>query len=356
MHSPTPDTRPLVNRSDREHGLWLAMRSAYDKYRDASEILDAVASQGPLATSSRDRIRGIETLAAKQRIEFERYIEKRLQYSEFVNDRSNLAAMQFGIQKAAHDSTVPDKRQNGAGLWLGSMASRIAAGTALLCITVFILHEQRRMHDLDVAREQTSATLTHTQDNDQSLSLQLNPSSMPNQVGARKAIIATATSLGPQPDSVDRSAAGSRPVAQAWNRFTRDSRGSRRTEVASAVARKYEELNRSPKSGRRSYYWFKLKPSTQFKQVGTVGLSLRKDPHQRYFDLRLMVENSKVEKKHVKLREPVWINGADRLQSVAVVVTRIEKNYVQGYVSEPGHRRLEMTATDQAHQRVRGKS
>jgi hypothetical protein len=41
----------------------------------------------------------------------------------------------------------------------------------------------------------------------------------------------------------------------------------------------------------------------------------------------------------VKLDVPIWINAADRLQSVAVVVTRIEKHYVQGYLSEPSRRR-----------------
>jgi hypothetical protein len=59
-----------------------------------------------------------------------------------------------------------------------------------------------------------------------------------------------------------------------------------------------------------------------------------------------MVGKSRVEKKPVKLAVPIWINAADRLQSVAVVVTRIGKNHVQGYLSEPIHRRPLTTATD----------
>ena len=118
----------------------------------------------------------------------------------------------------------------------------------------------------------------------------------------------------------------------------------------------YEEPIRSPKSEGRSYYWFTLMPSTHFKQVGTVGLSLRKDPKRRYFDLCLTFENSKVEKKHVKLDVPIWINAAERLQSVAVVLTRIQKNYVQGYLSEPSHRRPVTTATDQTRQRIHRRS
>jgi len=80
MPGSTPDSPLPVDRRDREHQLWLAMRSAYDNYRDASETLDAAASRVPISISSPERVRGIETLAAKQRVEFERYIEKRMQY------------------------------------------------------------------------------------------------------------------------------------------------------------------------------------------------------------------------------------------------------------------------------------
>jgi hypothetical protein len=274
------------------------MRLAYDNYREASETLDAVASQGPIDNWSWDRIRGIESVAAKQRIEFERYIEKRLQYSEFVRDRSNLPA---------DDWTAPNQRQGGRGLWLGRVASRAAVVAALLCTMFFMLHERRRIRDADVARDEMSA-------------------------------------------------AENRAVVQPWNRITTETTGSRPTGVATAITRKFEEPIRVPKAGGRSYYRFTLTPSTQFKQVGTVGLSLRKDPRQRYFDLHVTFENSKVEKKHVKLDEPVWINAADRIQAVAVVLTRIQKNSVQGYLSEPSHRRPETTARIKLDQRSRGRS
>lgn len=330
------------------------MRSAYDSYRDASETLDAAASRGPIGISSRDRIWGIESLAAKQRIEFERYIEKRLQYSEFVSDRSNLVATNFSVQRSPDDSTAPNQRRGGRGLWLRSVASRIAVGAALLCVTFFILREHRGIHDLDVAHDETSATLNHTRDDRQSLSRQLSASRTPNQLAFRKVVGAAAASR-PHPNSV-RSTVGNRAIVQPRSRVTTDTSGSRRTQVGFAVARNYEEPIRALKSGGRSYYWFTLTPSRQFKQVGTVGLSLRKDPKQRYFDLRIMFENSKVEKKHVKLGAPVWINAADRLQSVTVVLTRIQKNYVQGYLSEPSHRRPETTATAQARQGMRRRS
>jgi hypothetical protein len=362
MPGSTPDSAPLADRRDHEHQLWLAMRSAYDNYRDASETLDAAASRAPISISSQERVRGIETLAAKQRTEFERYIEKRMQYSEFVCDRSNLTSMHSSVQRAANDSTAPKQRQDEPAWCLGRMTCRIAVSAALLCITVFILREQKRIHDLDVARDEMSATLNHTRDDLRSLSRQLSALNVPHQLASRKAVKAAAASLRPQRNSVYKSAARNGAVVQPRNRIPTALSGrqapyvpgSRRTEVATPVASNYEEPIGSAKPGARSYYPFTLTPSTRFKQVGTVGLSLRKvDPKQKYFDLCLLVENSKVEKKHVKLHVPVLVNLADRLQPAAVVATRIEKNHVQGYLSEPSYKRPEITASNQARQRVR---
>lgn len=338
------------------------MRWAYDCYRDASETLDAAASRAPISISYPERIRGIEALAAKQRIEFERYIEKRMQYSDFVRDRSNFAAMHSSVQKTVNDSTAPKHRQDKPALCLGRKTSRIAVGAALLCTTAFILRDQKRIHDLDVARDEMSATLSRTRGDFHSLSRQLSALSVPPQLTSRKAVKEAVASLPPERNSAYKSAAGNRAVVHFRNRVPTAHSGhqaphlpgSRRTEAATPVARNYEEPIGSATSGGRSYYRFTLTPSAQFKQVGTIGLSLRKvDRKQKYFDLRLLVENSKVEKKHVKLYVPVWINPADRLQPVAVVATRIEKNYVQGYLSEPSDQRPEMTASNQARQRVR---
>jgi len=355
MPDSTPDSPPLVERRDREHQLWLAMRSAYDNYRDASETLDAAASRAPISISSPERVRGIEALGAKQRIQFERYIEKRMQYSEFVRDRSNLTAIHSGVQRTANEPTAPKQRQDEPALWLGRMTSRIAVGAALLCTTAFILREQKRIHDLDVARDEMSATLNHTRDDLHSLSRQLSALNVPHLSASRKAVEAAAAFARPQRSSVYKSAARNRAFVQPRNPIPAALSGQQAPYVpGSRVARNYEEPIGSAKSGGRSFYRFTLTPSTEFKQVGTVRLSLRKvDPKQKYFNFCLLIENSKVEKKHVKVYVPVRINLADRLQAVTVVATRIEKNYVQGYLSEPSNKRPEITASNQARQRVR---
>src|SRR5579863_10426421 len=219
MPGSTPDSAPLADRRDHEHQLWLAMRSAYDNYRDASETLDAAASRAPISISSQERVRGIETLAAKQRTEFERYIEKRMQYSEFVCDRSNLTSMHSSVQRAANDSTAPKQRQDEPAWCLGRMTCRIAVSAALLCITVFILREQKRIHDLDVARDEMSATLNRTRDDLHSLSRQLSALNVPHQLASRKAVKAAAASLRPQRNSAYKSTARNGAVVQPRNRI-----------------------------------------------------------------------------------------------------------------------------------------
>jgi len=350
-----PVSAPFADRRDREHQLWLEMRLAYDNYRDASETLAAAASRAPISISFPERARGIETLAAKERIEFERYIEKRMQYAEFVRDRSNSTAIHSSVERTANDSPPPKQRHDEPLLWLGRIASGMALGAALLCTTGFILSEQKRIQDLNLARDEMSAALNHTRDDLRLLSRQLG---VLNHLASREAVD---PSVRRQRNSVYKSAARNQTVLQPLNRIPTALprpqapyvRGSRRAEAATPAVRNYEEPLGSAKSGARSYYRFALTPSTQFKQVGTVRLSLRKvDPKQKDFDLCLLVENSKVEKKHMKLDVPVWINLADRSQGVAVVVTRIGKNYVQGYLTEPSNMRPEITASNQARQRV----
>jgi hypothetical protein len=341
-----PDSRPLIDRRDREHQLWLTMRSAYKRYTDASEALTGIASRAPIAISARG---GIDTLANRQRTAFEKYIEARMQYAEFVHDRSELA-MYSSIQDTAGASAVPDHRQPGRFPSMTSRLILLAATGILLCTTAFslayLLRAQRRINDLDVARDEMRVTLTQTRDELQSVSRQVYTLNVPHQFASPDTGVPAAASPSDLRNSAYKSAASKKARAPRLNRIplalsreqTPDAPGFRRNEPATT-------------------YPFTLTPSRQFKYAGTVGLSLRKvDPKQRYVDLCLMVKNSKLDKKHTEPYAPVWINMADRSQPITVVVTRIATNYVQGYVREPGRKRPEMTAADQVQRRVHRKS
>jgi hypothetical protein len=119
-----------------------------------------------------------------------------------------------------------------------------------------------------------------------------------------------------------------------------------RDELSGSIAKTHEDVVTLQKRGERNYYEFQIKRSKQFQRVGPVSLSLRKaDNRHRYFDLAMMVNDEGLEKKHVNLYEPVWINLPDRPQPVELVVNLIEKDQVRGYLSEPKYRSAELGST-----------
>ncbi len=129
-----------------------------------------------------------------------------------------------------------------------------------------------------------------------------------------------------------------------------DSRiGSTRDELNGAIAKTSDEVAQLRKRGERNYYEFNLNKSSQFERTGPVSLSLRKsNVKHKYYDIALIVDDQKIEKKHVNLYEPMWISVPDRPEPVQLVVNSISKDNVKGYLSEPRYKRSELAGTESA--------
>jgi uncharacterized coiled-coil protein SlyX len=118
-----------------------------------------------------------------------------------------------------------------------------------------------------------------------------------------------------------------------------------RYELNGSIARTHEELVALEKRGERNYFEFDLTKSKQFQRVGPVTLSLRKsDTKHKNYNLELIVDDNELTKKNVNLYEPIWIHVENESQPVQVVVNRIEKNLVHGYVSAPRYKPAELAA------------
>jgi hypothetical protein len=118
---------------------------------------------------------------------------------------------------------------------------------------------------------------------------------------------------------------------------------STRDELNRSIATTHDEVVLLQKRGERNVYEFDLAKSKQFQRVGPLSLSLRKvDAKHRIYDLTVMVDDVNLDKKHVNLLEPVWINLPDRPQPVQLVVNKIDKNQVRGYISEPRYKTAEL--------------
>jgi hypothetical protein len=121
---------------------------------------------------------------------------------------------------------------------------------------------------------------------------------------------------------------------------------STRDELNGSIARTHEELVVLQKRGERSYTEFDLMKAKQFQRIGPLTLSLRKaDTKHKNYDIEMIVDDNQLTKKKVNLYEPIWIHTENESQPVQIVVMRIEKNLVHGYVSAPKYKPSELATS-----------
>ena len=120
---------------------------------------------------------------------------------------------------------------------------------------------------------------------------------------------------------------------------------STRDELNGSIAKTHEELVALEKRGERSYFEFDLSKSKQFQRVGPLTLSLRKtDTKHKNYDVAMIVDDNELSKKKVNLYEPIWIHTEAGGQPVQIIVNRIEKTIVHGYVNAPKYKQSELAA------------
>lgn len=121
---------------------------------------------------------------------------------------------------------------------------------------------------------------------------------------------------------------------------------STRDDLNGSIARTHDELVALEKRGERSYVEFDLNKSKQFSRVGPLTLSLRKaDTKHKNYNLAMIVDDDRMEKKNVNLFEPIWIHTENESQPVQIVVNKIGKNSVHGYVSAPKYKPSELNTS-----------
>jgi len=124
---------------------------------------------------------------------------------------------------------------------------------------------------------------------------------------------------------------------------------STRDELNGSIAKTHEELVALEKRGERSYTEFDLMKAKQFQRIGPITLSLRKaDTKHKNYDIEMIVDDNQMGKKKVNLYEPIWIHTENESQPVQIVVNRIEKNLIHGYVSAPKYKPSELATSGAA--------
>jgi len=124
---------------------------------------------------------------------------------------------------------------------------------------------------------------------------------------------------------------------------------STRDDLNGSIAKTHEELVALAKRGERSYFEFDLSKSKQFQRVGPLSVSLRKtDTKHKSYDLAMVVDDNELQKKKVNLYEPIWIHTENESQPVQIVVNKVDKNGVHGYISAPKYKPSELAAAGSA--------
>src|SRR6185437_2311510 len=119
---------------------------------------------------------------------------------------------------------------------------------------------------------------------------------------------------------------------------------STRDELNGSIAKNHEELVALEQRGERNYYEFDLSKSKQFQRTGPISLSLRKsDTKHKHYNLALIVDDNQLEKKNVDLYEPIWLRDSDDPQPLEIVVNKIDKNHIHGYVSASKYSQAQLT-------------
>jgi uncharacterized coiled-coil protein SlyX len=120
---------------------------------------------------------------------------------------------------------------------------------------------------------------------------------------------------------------------------------STRDDLNGSIAKTHDELVALEKRGERSYFEFDLSKAKEFQRVGPITLSLRKsDTKHKSYDLAMIVDDNELQKKKVNLYEPIWIHTETDSQPVQIVVNRIDKDAIHGYISAPKYKPSELAA------------
>jgi hypothetical protein len=314
-----------------EHERWLAMQAAYQKYISLSAALDLLSSQILDETSCMDEWRRIERVASEQRNAFESYVEARMQYSEFQLDRDKARIENSQCSDTARITALPSEMQSPR--WAGFTDWRLpirAAALALVCVTAFslvsLVRDRVRLRDSAATRNEIRAAVTQTCAGLQALMRKIDALSSTHQSvrpatmvpGSQRRV--TATRWGPRSSADERLR---RFIPTPYRTSQKQNKISTRgKDVAPQVLKTRES----------SYYAFTLPISKRFKRVGPLKLSLRKaNADKKYLDLCISADNFRF--RRVKLFEPVQINLSDPSRRVHLVVNRIDKNHVRGYLT-----------------------
>lgn len=117
---------------------------------------------------------------------------------------------------------------------------------------------------------------------------------------------------------------------------TKEALRTAKGELTGAIARTHDELVVLARRTDRDYFEFNLGQKGAKQKVGTVLIELRKtDAKKNLYTVNLYFDDKRTERKDKAINEPVYFLVQGAGSALELVVNRLGKNSVAGYISTP---------------------
>jgi chromosome segregation ATPase len=109
-----------------------------------------------------------------------------------------------------------------------------------------------------------------------------------------------------------------------------------RSEMGTLIARNHDEIDQLRRLGERDYVEFKVDGKNKPVKVGNVTVELKGvSEKNNHFTVSMTVEDKKFEKKNRAMNEPIFFYTSGARFPEEMVINKVGKNTVSGYVSIP---------------------
>jgi chromosome segregation ATPase len=127
---------------------------------------------------------------------------------------------------------------------------------------------------------------------------------------------------------------------------TRDDLKMARSELGTLIARNHDEIDQLRRLGERDYVEFTVTGKNKPQKIGNVTVELKSVNQKRnQYSVFMTVEDKRFEKKNRALNEPVFFYVSGTRLPEELVINKVGKDQVSGYVSIPKANTPQATAT-----------
>src|SRR5882724_399054 len=117
---------------------------------------------------------------------------------------------------------------------------------------------------------------------------------------------------------------------------TREDLKMARSEMGTLIARNHDEIDQLRRLGERDYIEFTIVGRNKPQKVGNVTVELKGINEKRnQFSAAMTVEDKQFEKKNRAMNEPIFFYTAGTHIPEEIVINKVGKNTISGYVSIP---------------------